>query len=104
VALERFQVAFERAPIGMVIIGLTGRFERVNGSICETTGRSAAEFRAMEPFEVVDLADRDRIRGEFARLGVETDTLTFEHRITHADGHPVWIQARVTLIRSRCSI
>jgi diguanylate cyclase (GGDEF)-like protein/PAS domain S-box-containing protein len=99
VALERFQVAFERAPIGMVIIGLNGRFERVNGSLSETTGLTPGDFRAMAPFEVVDPQDRDRIRGEFARLGVETDTLTFEHRITHADGHPVWIQARVTLIR-----
>jgi len=98
-ALERFQVAFERAPIGMVIIGLNGVFERVNGSLCEMTGYTPEQFRAMAPFLVVHRDDRRRIRGEFAKLGVETDVLAFEHRIMHADGHPVWIQSRVTLIR-----
>jgi diguanylate cyclase (GGDEF)-like protein/PAS domain S-box-containing protein len=98
-ALERFQVAFERAPIGMVIIGLDGIFQRVNESLCEMTGYTPEQFRAMAPFVVVDPYDRRRIQGEFARLGVETDVLAFEHRITHADGHPVWIQSRVTLIR-----
>jgi diguanylate cyclase (GGDEF)-like protein len=54
----------------------------------------------MPPFAVVEEDDRERIKGEFAKLGVETDVLTFEHRITHAEDYPIWIQSRVTLIRN----
>lgn len=94
----RFQIVFERAPIGMVIVGLDGRFERVNDALCEMTGHGADELLAMAPFAIVDAEDVERVRREFMRLG-ETDTLTVEHRLAHPSGEVKWVQARVTMIR-----
>ena len=98
-AMELFQVAFERAPIGIVIIGLDGRFQRVNDALCEIAGYSAQELLAMAPFAIVPSDDGDQVQAQFAQLGVVHDSMTFEHRIAHAAGHSVWVQARVTLIR-----
>ncbi|MEA2149669.1 MAG: two-component system, sensor histidine kinase and response regulator, partial [Solirubrobacteraceae bacterium] len=37
-AEQLFRTAFENAPIGMALIGLDGRFKRVNRSLCEIVG------------------------------------------------------------------
>ena len=98
-ALEQFQVAFERAPIGMVVVGLDGRFERVNDALCEITGYASQDLLEMAPFAVVQPEDLDQVQQQFAQVGVLQDSMTLEHRVAHAAGHPVWVQARVTLIR-----
>ena len=38
--LERFTRVFEDAAVGMALVGLDGRFLRVNRSVCEITGHS----------------------------------------------------------------
>ncbi|MEA2422611.1 MAG: hypothetical protein QOF55_1710, partial [Thermoleophilaceae bacterium] len=52
----RFRSAFEDAPIGMALIELDGRFARVNGSLCATTGYSEDELLEMR---IHDLAPAD---------------------------------------------
>ena len=98
-ALELFQVAFERAPIGMAVLAVDGRFERVNDALCEITGYSAEDLAAMAPFALTHPEDAAAVAREFAGLGAANDTLAFEHRIVSATGDLVWVQARVTLIR-----
>ena len=98
-ALEQFRVAFERAPIGMAVVSLDGRLERVNEALCEITAYSSEDLRAMAPLAIVHPDDADAAAREFARLGSAGDTLAFEHRIVRATGDPAWVQARVTLIR-----
>jgi diguanylate cyclase (GGDEF)-like protein/PAS domain S-box-containing protein len=98
-ALERFKIAFERAPIGMAIVDLDGRFERVNDALCEVTGFSAEELVAMAPFAIVVPDDLEPARRVFARLQTGSETVTIEHRIAHAAGHTVWVSLRATTIR-----
>ena len=98
-ALELFQVAFDRAPIGIVVVGLDGRFQRVNDALCQITGYAHHDLLAMAPFAIVHAEDLDQVQQQFAQLGAVHDSMTFEHQIAHAAGHPVWVQARVTLIR-----
>ena len=43
-AEERFRGAFEDAPIGMALMDLDGRFQQVNGALCEITGYSRGEL------------------------------------------------------------
>jgi diguanylate cyclase (GGDEF)-like protein/PAS domain S-box-containing protein len=70
----RFRSAFEDAPIGMAIVGLDGRVQRVNGSLCAITGR-----------------------GETELIGVPLDTLTPDEDRT---GEP-WPSEPVTQIERR---
>lgn len=44
-AEELFRTAFEDAPIGMALVGLDGRFLRVNRALCDITGRTAPQLR-----------------------------------------------------------
>ena len=43
-AERRFEIAFDRAPIGMALVGVDGSVERVNAALAAITGRSAAEL------------------------------------------------------------
>lgn len=48
---ERFRLTIENAPIGMALVGLDGKFERVNQRFCEITG--------YEPDELTKLTFQD---------------------------------------------
>src|ERR1700712_2545255 len=43
-AEQLFRTAFENAPIGLALVGLDGRFMRVNRSLCEIAGRDEADL------------------------------------------------------------
>ncbi len=72
---ERFRLALEEAPIGMAIVGLDGRFIRVNSRLCEIVGYTPDEladltFQAItHPGDIgTDLALSQRLaRGEIPR-------------------------------------
>lgn len=98
-ALELFQIAFERAPIGMAVVGLDGRLERVNEALCEMTGYAAGDLATMQALSITHPEDADTVALGFASLGSESDTRTSEYRIVRADGDSAWVQACVTLIR-----
>ena len=40
-------LGFDQAAIGMALVGLDGRFLRVNRALCELLGRSEAEAQVM---------------------------------------------------------
>lgn len=96
---RQLRAAFDNAPIGMVMVGLDGRFTRCNDAICAITGRTVAELVALEPFAFVHPDDIEAVAQRFAGLGDEQDTMAVEHRILHAAGHVVWVQAQITLMR-----
>ena len=45
-ATERFERAFEQAPIGMALVGLDGAWMKVNQVLCQITGYSESELLA----------------------------------------------------------
>ena len=98
-AQEHFRIAFERAPIGMAVVGLEGRFDRVNDAMCEIGGYSAEDLVAKPRFGTVLPEDVEQVTGEFAAFASGADTVTTEHRIVHASGHTVWVHVRATMIR-----
>ncbi|MBV9818174.1 MAG: PAS domain S-box protein [Solirubrobacterales bacterium] len=98
-ALEQFQAAFDRAPIGIAVLAPDGRFERVNDALCELTGHTAQELCAMAPLTIVSPHDVDRVRDGFTALHDGTSTVSVEHRLTHPSGREVWVDARATMIR-----
>jgi diguanylate cyclase (GGDEF)-like protein/PAS domain S-box-containing protein len=100
VAEEQFRIAFEHAPIGIVNVDVVAGRGRVNQSLCNMTGYSAEALLAKPALALVHPEDLEDVRACLDRLGAEGDHVEIEHRITHAGGHAVWVDSRVTAIRN----
>jgi diguanylate cyclase (GGDEF)-like protein/PAS domain S-box-containing protein len=102
VAERRFEVAFDRAPFGMFLSTLDGRFLRVNAALCELSGYGADELLAFGPLAVVHAEDRERVG---ASLGAVADgDVRCEHRLAGPDGHEAWVVAQATLVRDAAGV
>jgi diguanylate cyclase (GGDEF)-like protein/PAS domain S-box-containing protein len=97
-AERRFEIAFDRAPIGMALIGVNGSVERVNAALATITGRSADQLSALRHEELLHPDDEELAAEAFASL-LADDGMATELRIVHADGHPVWVSLRATIVR-----
>jgi diguanylate cyclase (GGDEF)-like protein/PAS domain S-box-containing protein len=80
----RFRSAFEDAPIGMALVGLDGRIQRVNDSLCRATGRTEPELVGMALDDLTPADDRDGAAWP-AEPGIEA-----ERRFMRADGSVGW--------------
>ncbi|HWI73075.1 MAG TPA: diguanylate cyclase, partial [Baekduia sp.] len=96
-AERQFEVAFDRAPIGMFLSDTTGRFLRVNAALGEFLGYSVGELMAGGPLAVVHPDDAELVLAEIGSIA-EGD-LALEHRMVHRDGHDVWVAVSATLVR-----
>jgi PAS domain S-box-containing protein len=96
---QRFRGSFERAAIGMALVGTEGRFLRVNGSLCETLGFPERELLGKTFQEIThpdDLdADLDQVR---RMLDGEIRTYQMEKRYFHKEGQVVWALLSVSLV------
>ncbi|HYP48918.1 MAG TPA: PAS domain S-box protein, partial [Thermoleophilaceae bacterium] len=99
-AEERFRGAFESASIGMGLVGLDGRWSRVNGALCELTGYSEAELltRSLQDITHPDEPEDDP-RDVLGVMTGETRSYQMEKRYVHADGHVIWGLVSVSLVR-----
>jgi diguanylate cyclase (GGDEF)-like protein/PAS domain S-box-containing protein len=98
-AEQLFRTAFENAPIGMALIGLDGRFKRVNRSLCEIVGFDEADLLTRTFQEITHPDDLDAdIELLRALIAGETPTYSMEKRYVHATGRLVWIELHVSLV------
>ncbi len=96
-AKERFRRAFDDSQVGMALTSTVGRFQRVNGALCEITGYEEDELLGKTFGEITHPDDvdadlealRELVEGE--RYGYRT-----EKRYIHAAGHSVWISLNVS--------
>ena len=97
---ERFRLAFEDAATGMTLVDLDGRFMKVNRSLCEIVGYSSAELTTLTFPEITHPDDLETDL-EYVRrlLSEEIRTYQFQKRYIHKQGHSVWIQLNVSLVR-----
>ncbi len=99
-AEERFRTAFENAPIGMAIVGLDGRWQRVNAALCEITGYPPEELTGMTFQDIThpeDLdADLDQAR---ALVAGRIRSYQMEKRYRKASGDVVWVMLSGSLVR-----
>jgi PAS domain S-box-containing protein len=97
---EKFSGAFEHAPIGVALVSDEGRWLKVNRSICEILGYSAAQLQARDFQEITypeDLAaSLENVRKLLAR---EVNSYQMEKRYIHAKGHTVAVLLNVSLVR-----
>lgn len=96
---ERFEQAFENAPIGMALLNLEGEWTRVNRTFSRITGyppeklvgHSFAEITHPDDVE----PDRDRRRRLIAG---EIDDYRMDKRYLSPTGDPVWVSLSVSLV------
>ncbi|MGH2899693.1 MAG: PAS domain S-box protein, partial [Solirubrobacteraceae bacterium] len=95
-----FRTSFENAPIGMALVGLDGRFLRVNHSLCEIVGFDEPSLLAVSFQEITHPADLRADLDHYDRLVAgEIQSYALEKRYIHASGRPVWIELHVSLVR-----
>ena len=116
---ERFRLALDEAPIGVALVGLDGRFLRVNNVLCEIVGYSREELTSLtfqditHPDDVgVDvalaqkLARREIPRYQLAKRyirkdGASIDVLLSGSVVLRPDGTPLYYIAHVEDITVR---
>jgi len=99
-AEERFRSAFDHAPIGMALVGLNGRWLKVNAALCEIVGYSEqallnTTFQALTHPDDLGI-DLDNVR---RLLAGELRAYQMEKRYLHRQGHVVWILLNGSLVR-----
>lgn len=97
---ERFESAFDNAPIGMALIATDGRWLQVNDALCRITGHTAealkaTTLRAMTHPDDVDL-DTESLR---QLLAGKIPSYQVERRYLHAWGHYVWVLVTLSIVR-----
>ena len=95
---ERFRVVFERAPVGMALVGRDGTFDLVNEALCEFMGRDdLVGARVADVTHADDLAESaEAIRRMAAG---ELDEWNTEKRYVRPDGEVRWGALRALLLR-----
>jgi PAS domain S-box-containing protein len=97
---ERLRAAFESASAGMALVGLDGRWLRVNRALWEMLGYEEDELlrRSFQEVTHPDDAAEDR-RVVAALLAGEAEAFQIEKRYLRRDGSPVWVLLGVALVR-----
>ncbi len=98
---ERFRSAFKDAGIGMAIVGLDGRWERVNPALCDILGYTREELLE-KTFQ--DITHPDDLAGDLSHVqelvAGKRRTYHMEKRYIHRAGHIVGARLTVSLVRT----
>ncbi|MDQ3026829.1 MAG: PAS domain S-box protein, partial [Pseudomonadota bacterium] len=98
---ELLRATFEQAAVGIVIIGLDGKFVEMNRKFCEIFGYTEEELRAFTFRDITDPADIARTADLVHNLlGGRIDHYAIDKRYRRRDGSTIWGRATVTLLRN----
>jgi PAS domain S-box-containing protein len=98
---ELFRHTFEHTPLGFAHVALDGSLLRVNHKFGEIVGYTQAELLATTFQAITEPADLDEDLALLAQLvNGEIGEYTLEKRYVHKQGHHVWVNLTVALIRS----
>ncbi|MQA74239.1 MAG: diguanylate cyclase [Solirubrobacterales bacterium] len=97
---QRFAAVFDRAPIGMAIISIDGRWLTVNETLCRMLGYSESELLERTLQDVMHRhgleLDLDHIR---RALDDGRHSYQVQKRYLRADGRTVWVSLSVSFVR-----
>ena len=100
-ALALFSTAVDQAPIGMCLIGLDGRFLRVNAALCRLFGRSQPDLLSKNFQELTHPHDLDADLALTRQcLDGTRDNYEIPKRYLRPDGEVIHALLSVSLIRS----
>ncbi|MEA2142094.1 MAG: hypothetical protein QOI64_524 [Solirubrobacteraceae bacterium] len=98
-AEELFRGAFDGSPIGMALADTEGGVVRVNGALCDLTGRTVKELVGKRFDTLTHPADAGPEREDVsALLSGERDQYKVETRFLHSSGSPIWVTLQATTI------
>jgi PAS domain S-box-containing protein len=86
----RFEAAFSSAPSGVALIGLDGRFLRVNAALCELLGRGEDELVGSTSKAFTHPDDRALTARAFVDLNTKGSVISVRKRYVRPDGDVVW--------------
>ncbi len=97
---QRFQAAFDSAPIGVALTAPDGRWLDVNEALCELTGYRKDELLARTFAEITHPDDRALSDEGWVRHSAGADDSgRIEKRYVRADGETAWVAVSRTLVR-----
>lgn len=100
-AAERFERAFADAPIGMALVGLDGRWLRVNTALLDMLGYREQELLTKTFQDITHPDDLDADEAQVVRLVAgEITEYDMEKRYFSAQGHLIWVLLSVSLVRA----
>ena len=96
----RFREAFEASALGVALVGLDGRWLKVNPSLCRILGHTPDELLAMRFQDITHPDDLDADLGLTRRLlAGEIPSYQMEKRYIRPGGAAVWVVLSVSLVR-----
>jgi diguanylate cyclase (GGDEF)-like protein/PAS domain S-box-containing protein len=99
-AQELFETAFSQAPIGMALVGLDGRWMKVNSAVCEITGWTETELLQRTFQDITHPDDLDADLAHVKRLLVgEITGYQMEKRYITRSSAQIWVLLSVSLVR-----
>ncbi len=99
-AQELFETAFSHAPIGMALIGLDGRWLKVNRSVCAIIGWSESELLRRTFQDITHPDDLEADLAQVQRLVAgEIDGYRIEKRYLSRTASQIWALLSVSLVR-----
>jgi len=97
---ERLRNTFDMAAVGIAHVAPKGRFLRVNPALCQILGRPAEDLVQMGYQDITLPDDLAFDQAQIGRLlGGELHSYRGQKRYRHADGHVVWGNLSVALVR-----
>lgn len=94
----RFRLTFDASPIGIALIGLDGRWLRVNQALCDLTGYAEDELLSMT---LADLAEEGPAADEeLPAPAARPDVRREQHHYVRADGTRIWVDLTRSTVRS----
>jgi PAS domain S-box-containing protein len=97
----RFRLVFEHAPIGMAIVGIDYRMQKVNPSLCEALGYSQEELLSKTFIEIThpDDVNKDKELADKLFQG-DIPSYRLEKRFITKDGRLSWLDLSAFVIRT----
>ena len=96
---ERFRTAFNGAGTGMALVGIDGRFLRVNDELVRLTGYTHDELLATSFISITHPDDQSAGRSLIRRMLTGGQrTFAVEKRYVHKSGSVVWVTVSASLV------
>jgi PAS domain S-box-containing protein len=97
----RFRALYDSAPVGIVEVGLDGRFLTVNEAFTRITSRSLEELQGMT---FAEITHPDDLAEDLEQLGLlnagEIERFAMQKRYLRPDGSAVWVHLSVSAVQS----
>lgn len=97
---ERFRLAFEKGPLGVILVGLDRRLFRVNQAMCEMLGYTEQQLLSLTITDITSPEERERDwqRSEKLLKG-EISSQKWEKRYLKKNGETLEAEVTATLVR-----